>query len=491
MSRAAPLRSWLTPPEPDGPGQYSITRTICGIAVAIAVVVTPLDLLLIVLVPSAILRWIVILVAVDGGCALLLLLARLGHPRAAGRLFAVASWLAMTVAAATAGGVSAPSIVAQPVIPVIAAMVLGWEEGLVAAGVCVVTVFGLAWAQTAGVLPAPAFTHTPFSRAVVIASWVGVLGALVVVIARNMSAARESAEKELRGRRAAQAKLGDVIDNAPFAAFSFELRDGVRLLVTGANRSADRIIGVDAQRFVGMTLEEAFPQLVEVGADTELHRVARDGGTWDTPDLAYKGEFFQGVLELHAFQTAPGAMTVFFSDVTEKRKAEEQVRYLAYHDPLTQLPNRKLFNDRLHVALANAQRGGVNVGLLFVDLDGFKPINDRFGHAFGDDLLSAIGERLRSSARAGDTVARFGGDEFMVLLPQVEGIGQVEAVARKLLALLAEPFDIHGEEVAMGASAGLSITSAEDYDPASLIQRADHAMYRMKSEGRGGFRIWE
>jgi diguanylate cyclase (GGDEF)-like protein len=143
------------------------------------------------------------------------------------------------------------------------------------------------------------------------------------------------------------------------------------------------------------------------------------------------------------------------------------------------------------VALANAQRSGVNVGLLFVDLDGFKPVNDRFGHSFGDDLLIAIGERLRSSARAGDTVARFGGDEFMVLLPQVEGIGQVEAVARKLLALLAEPFDIHGEEVAMGASAGLSITFADDYDPASLIQRADHAMYRMKSEGRGGFRIWE
>ena len=143
------------------------------------------------------------------------------------------------------------------------------------------------------------------------------------------------------------------------------------------------------------------------------------------------------------------------------------------------------------VALANAERGGDLVGLLFVDMDGFKPVNDRYGHAFGDELLVAIGERLRTSARAGDTVARFGGDEFMVLLPQVAGVAQIETVARKLLAVLAEPFYIRDTEVAMGASVGLSITSEECRDAASLLQRADRAMYRMKSEGRGGFRIWE
>ena len=485
------VRRFLTPPASTDPDEISIVRILCGVAIAVAAIVTFLALLMVVLTPATAVRGVLAALVVDAACAVLLVLGRGGHAKAAGRLFAIGSWAVMTIAAAATGGVTAPSIIAQPVIPVIAVMVLGWQEGLVAAVVTVLTVFGLAWAQVAGLLPQVEFAQSPFARSAVIASWVVILATLEVIVAHNIRVTRDRAVTELGKRRVVQRRLSDMIDNAPFASFSFELGDDGRLVVTHANRSADRILGVDATRFIGMTLDDAFPHLSETGVEAEFRRVAEDGGTFDLADLPYSGATFHGVLELHAFQTAARCMTVFFSDVTEKRKAEEQVRYMAYHDPLTQLPNRKLFNDRLGVALANAQRGGELVGLLFVDMDGFKPVNDRYGHAFGDELLVAIGERLRTSARAGDTVARFGGDEFMVLLPQVAGIAQIETVARKLLAVLAEPFEIDCTEVAVGASVGLSMTSDDDYDAASLLQRADRAMYRMKSEGRGGFRIWE
>jgi diguanylate cyclase (GGDEF)-like protein len=194
---------------------------------------------------------------------------------------------------------------------------------------------------------------------------------------------------------------------------------------------------------------------------------------------------------MHAVQTGPGRAELFFIDVTERRRAEAEIRHMAFHDELTGLPNRALFYDHLHMALASAQRRGDHVGLLFLDLDHFKQLNDRYGHAFGDLLLVQVAARLRQSARRGDTVARFGGDEFTVLLPDVESHRQAEAAASKVLAVLAEPLEIGNRTIEITASIGVAIAPRASRDAVTLVHQADLAMYHVKADGRGGYRFYD
>jgi diguanylate cyclase (GGDEF)-like protein len=169
--------------------------------------------------------------------------------------------------------------------------------------------------------------------------------------------------------------------------------------------------------------------------------------------------------------------------MTERREAEAKIRHMAYHDNLTGLPNRKLFHDRLIEALADSRHSGLLLTLLFVDLDDFKPINDTYGHVVGDKLLAAVAARLSECVREGDTVARYGGDEFVVLLRDVRAEDDAEAIAEKLLGCLREPFSVEGLELSISASVGgtTSHTGTEDMD--SLLRAADSAMYRAKDLG--------
>jgi diguanylate cyclase (GGDEF)-like protein/PAS domain S-box-containing protein len=170
-------------------------------------------------------------------------------------------------------------------------------------------------------------------------------------------------------------------------------------------------------------------------------------------------------------------------DMTERREAEAKIRFMAYHDNLTGLPNRKLFHDRLVEALGDCRHSGLLLTLLFVDLDDFKPINDTYGHAVGDKLLAAVADRLSDCVRDGDTVARYGGDEFVVLLRDVRAEHDAEVIAEKLLGCLREPFSVEGLELSISASVGgtTSHTGCEDMD--TLLRAADSAMYRAKDLG--------
>ena len=170
-------------------------------------------------------------------------------------------------------------------------------------------------------------------------------------------------------------------------------------------------------------------------------------------------------------------------DMTERREAEAKIRHMAYHDNLTGLPNRKLFHDRLVEALADCRNSGLLLTLLFVDLDDFKPINDTYGHVVGDKLLAAVAGRLSDCVRDGDTIARYGGDEFVVLLRDVRAEADAEGIAEKLLVCLRDPFPIEGLELSVSASVGgtTSHTGCEDMD--SLLRAADSAMYRAKDLG--------
>jgi diguanylate cyclase (GGDEF)-like protein/PAS domain S-box-containing protein len=173
-------------------------------------------------------------------------------------------------------------------------------------------------------------------------------------------------------------------------------------------------------------------------------------------------------------------------DLTERRKAEQQMRYLAQHDSLTGLPNRALFMDRLHQALTYCSRHQRQLAVLLLDLNKFKPVNDEYGHAAGDELLKATGEALRKSLRASDTVARLGGDEFVVLLPQLESPLEVSTVAAKITAALVQPFVLSMATVQIGCSIGQALFPDDGSDADQLIRVADERMYQQKQQRHQG-----
>lgn len=180
-----------------------------------------------------------------------------------------------------------------------------------------------------------------------------------------------------------------------------------------------------------------------------------------------------------------------FSDITERKQAEERIEFLAHHDALTKLPNRVLTRDRFAQAVAKAQRELTAIAVLYVDLDNFKYVNDSFGHLAGDQLLVTSVGRLKQFIRETDTVSRQGGDEFLIILPDISDPAVVERVASQILVNFASPFDIEGHTIAISASVGITFypEHGEDFD--TLLKNADAAMYAAKSAGKNSYRVFD
>jgi diguanylate cyclase (GGDEF)-like protein/PAS domain S-box-containing protein len=188
---------------------------------------------------------------------------------------------------------------------------------------------------------------------------------------------------------------------------------------------------------------------------------------------------------------APEAYVCTFSDITQRKQAEEQIRYRADHDALTGLPNRALFADRLGSALASASRHGHRFALLAVDLDYFKAVNDRLGHLAGDALLVETAARLQACVRESDTVARLGGDEFAVILTEIAGQADAEEVAERICASISQPFRLTEGEACVSASVGIAFGPNGNASLEALQRRADRALYAAKAGGRGHYRIYD
>ena len=182
---------------------------------------------------------------------------------------------------------------------------------------------------------------------------------------------------------------------------------------------------------------------------------------------------------------------VTFKDITERKALEKKLQYQAFHDPLTDLPNRALFMDRLGHALARAGQQASEVAVLFTDLDNFKVINDSLGHKAGDQLLVAVAERLKACLRPVDTVARLGGDEFTLLLEGVTGISDAARVAERIAQELRAPFALEAQEVFATTSTGIAVSSSAQGQPTDLLRHADLAMYRAKSKGKACYEVFE
>ena len=177
-------------------------------------------------------------------------------------------------------------------------------------------------------------------------------------------------------------------------------------------------------------------------------------------------------------------------DVSERKRVEEQIEYEAYHDALTGLPNRRLFRDRLTIALAHARRMRQPLGVLFLDLDRFKYVNDTLGHSLGDELLKAVALRLKAALREEDSIARMGGDEFTVLVGNLHHPDDVVKVAQKLLETVAQPIRVEGQDLFITTSIGIAMFPTDGETAERLLKNADHAMYRAKDAGRNAARMF-
>jgi diguanylate cyclase (GGDEF)-like protein/hemerythrin-like metal-binding protein/PAS domain S-box-containing protein len=205
---------------------------------------------------------------------------------------------------------------------------------------------------------------------------------------------------------------------------------------------------------------------------TQACALRADGSQFDA-------EFSCAALELPG---GPGAV-IMVRDVTEQRRTETRLSELAFSDPLTELPNRALFFDRLRQTLVDARRHGTSFAVLVGDLDGFKQVNDRYGHETGDALLQAAAKRLRAALREGDTVARTGGDEFAALLPRASNQEEAAIVAKRIVGSLDTPIVVAGQQCVVGFSAGLALYPADGKDIDTLLAHADSAMYAAKRAG--------
>ena len=236
-------------------------------------------------------------------------------------------------------------------------------------------------------------------------------------------------------------------------------------------------------------------------AMVDLASAARSGAVDAGPyrlrqALEELGQLKQALATSQNESNAARQQIVGFGDTVSRLRQEvirleqevAQARHCAYHDELTGLPNRSLLLDRLNQALVQAARQQKQVGLLLLDLDGFKSINDSYGHAAGDTLLQRVAERLLCCIRGGDTACRYGGDEFVILLPEVDGEKSAAEVAQKLRAYLAKPYLVDDHSITVTASIGVAVYPSDGGDQSDLIRRADIAMYLAKARNNSSSR---
>jgi diguanylate cyclase (GGDEF)-like protein/PAS domain S-box-containing protein len=291
----------------------------------------------------------------------------------------------------------------------------------------------------------------------------------------------------LRERRAAdlvEKRYGSLIANASDVIMIVDAAGVVRF----ASPAAERTLGLKPEEAVGQNLAKLWH-----GEDSEklgmfLTEVAASaGGTVGPVELRIDRDGKRCVIEsvgsnLTADPAVEG-LALNFRDISERKALEEQLRQMAFHDPLTLLANRNLFRDRVQHALTLAQRGQAAVAVMFLDLDNFKNINDSLGHDAGDRLLQAVAQRVVKTTRSSDTVARLGGDEFAVLVEAIGTLAEVERLADSLVEALDQPFTLDGMEVRVAASIGVAL-STPDAGADTLLSKADIAMYHAKAAGK-------
>ncbi len=265
--------------------------------------------------------------------------------------------------------------------------------------------------------------------------------------------------------------------------------------ISAVNRAFCKITGYTEEEVLGKS-----PRIFKSGRHDQsfyrtLWKSIEETGAWrgEIWDRRKSGEIYPAWMTINAVRDESGKLTNYvsvFSDISDIKQFEERLKFLAQHDPLTQLPNRLLLSDRLERGIQRSKRDAGKLAVLFVDLDSFKKVNDALGHPVGDQLLQAVARRLTDCLRAEDTVARLGGDEFVVVLEGFASVDDISTIATKILQALADPFNLEDEVLFIGASIGISVYPHDGQDSVSLLKNADAAMYQAKEDGRNTFRFY-
>ena len=307
------------------------------------------------------------------------------------------------------------------------------------------------------------------------------------------------ASRDITERKLAEANLR-------IAATAFEAQEGMVVtdaenLILRVNRAFTEITGYSAPEAIGQS-----PRLLRSGRhDAAFYRAMwqsiQASGTWkgEIWNRRKNGEVYPEWLTITAVKDGNGAVTNYvatLTDITGRKAAEEEIRNLAFYDPLTQLPNRRLLMDRLHQALAGSERSRKRGALLFIDLDHFKTLNDTLGHDKGDLLLQQVAQRLTACVREADTVARLGGDEFVVMLEDLsetaeEAVAQTRAIGEKILDTFSHPYLLAGIQHSSSGSIGIAPFRGHEQTETALLKHADIAMYQAKAAGRNALRFFE
>ncbi len=306
--------------------------------------------------------------------------------------------------------------------------------------------------------------------------------------------------------RATENALLESEANLRISATAFESHESLMItdangVILRVNKAFTETTGYTAEEVVGQT-----PRLLKSGRHDaaffrEMWETLDRTGEWqgEVWDRRKNGEVYPKWLSITAVTGADGIVSHYVgshSDITNRKAAEQEIQLLAFYDPLTRLPNRRLLMDRINQALASSARTGREGALLLIDLDDFKTLNDTLGHDIGDLLLQQVAQRLESCVREGDTVARIGGDEFVVVLENLseqtlEASAQTDTVGEKILATLNQPYQLETNEYQSSSSIGATLFSEHQLGMEVLIKQADIAMYQAKKAGRNTLRFFD
>ena len=318
--------------------------------------------------------------------------------------------------------------------------------------------------------------------------WVSVLNAVSAVVSSYLMRVLRLGHAKAQET---EARLKEFLEGANDLIFSIR-PDGSFLY---ANQAWERVLGYDRNKLEDLTLTDIIDADMRIKCMAEINKaisgeeiepmegrmMSRDG----------QGVDVEGTITCSYQNDEAGAIWVICRDISSRKKAQEQLYFMAHHDQLTSLPNRLFFADRLRQAQAIAKREKGMCGILYLDLDRFKIINDTLGHAVGDILLQEVAKRLRNCVREVDTVARIGGDEFAIVLVNLSNAVDAEQVAGKILKALAKPVQAEEHELYITTSIGVSIYPAHDDNPEGLLKKADAAMYQAKALGRNNSQVYD
>ena len=302
---------------------------------------------------------------------------------------------------------------------------------------------------------------------------------------------RKAAEEALRN---SEERLHGIVNMANEAIMAVDEEFNIVLF----NPAAEKMFGCPAAEAIGSGVDRFIPAHLRAGHRHHMTRFTTVGESGRKMGERMQVNALRGNGEEFPVEASIAKLThsgqplysVILNDVSDRKRDEERLKFLANYDPLTALPNRALFNQRLQRALGHAQRLDTALAVLFIDLDRFKIINDTLGHEAGDSMLQEVARRLTGCLREIDLVARLGGDEFVVLIEQLADVHYASGIAQKVIQAVAAPFTLGGNEYHVTASVGISTYPADGIDGATLLKNADIAMYRAKEQGKNNFQFY-